>query len=332
MDSITKKIIIKPTVKVRAILAFACISVVWGSTWAVGKQGLLQIPVLPMAYLRHFIAGAIIVSYFLVKGYGLPTMMSMKKSIVLSLFLFVFNTGFSIWGLQFIPSHTAAFIGCTSPLFIYFFQVILGCAKMNTSFIIGCLVSIVGVAILIMNGRIITQQGYWFGIFLSFVAVIAWCVGFVMLQPNKDPTHTCYSIGWQLLFSSIILYAFAVVTGNTFPLADIDFKGWVVLGYLSIFGSVLAFICLAYIIKHLSNTVSSLYVFINPLVAVAISILLLNQPPTLLLLIGSLVTIFGIGISVKMGSSKIVCDPIKISNPLIYSNVKRRGIYFLQCK
>lgn len=302
METIAKGTITNsPTManRTKAIVAFSFLSVVWGSTWAVAKAGVLEMPVLTLSYLRNGIAGIILVGYFLVKGYPFPKGKSLYRHLLLSIFLFVFNTGLSIWSLRFIPAHTAAIIGCTSPLMIYILQALLYGKGINAVFIIGCIISFFGVVLLVYDGATIQQAGYLSGVALSFLAVIAWCFGFVLMEGKKDSMDLYYSFGWQLLFSSAILYLVATFTGNTVSLTGISTKGWMAIGYLSVFGSVMAFVCLAFIIKHLPPGIASLYVFINPVVAVVISVLMLYEELTYAVVIGALLALLGVWLSIS---------------------------------
>jgi len=293
-----KKLLIIST-RTKAFAAFAFVSVVWGSTWAVGKEGVFEMPVLTLSYLRNAIAGIVLVGYFLLKGHSLPRGVDLLQILRLSLLLFVLNTGFSLWSLRFIPAHTAAIIGCTSPLLISALQILLHRRRVNVFFISGCIISLLGVTILVYDSVPLMQRGYGLGIVLSVVAVVAWCIGFVLMEGKKEAMNLYHSFGWQLLFSAVILYVVAVITDNTFPLNSISAKGWMAIGYLSLFGSILAFVCLAYIINHLPSGIASLYVFINPVVAVIISVLLLDEGLTSAVAIGAMLALLGVWVSVR---------------------------------
>lgn len=289
----------KISIRTKGLLAFLFVSLVWGSTWAVGKEAVFEMPVLTLSYLRNAIAGILLVGFFLLKGYPVPKGAELRHVLLLSLFLFVFNTGFSMWSLRFIPAHTAAIIGCTSPLLIYTLQAALHRHKFNGLFVAGCIISLVGVVLLVYDGAAAMKESYLLGIALSVAAVLAWCIGVVMMEGKKKDFNLNYSFGWQLLFSAGILYGVALLTDNTIPLLQISLKGWMTIGYLSLFGSVLAFICLAYIVKHLPAGIASLYVFINPVVAVILSILLLNEELTTIVAIGAALSLLGVWVSMR---------------------------------
>lgn len=293
------------TINLKAIICFIAISIIWGSTWAVSKLGIEQIPPEVLAYLRNIIAGSIMVFYFFLKGYAFPTVKQLKRFTVLSLLLFTINSLFILYSLKYIPSHVAAVIGCTTPLFIYVIRQIKNSEKINGFFILGCIISIVGVSALISSEMPKERdENFAIGIIISFVAVIAWSIGFCMMENNKDKENIYYSFAWQLLISGIGLYLLSLFSTNSFYLASLSINGWFIVAYLSVFGSVIAFICLAYTIKHLPPNIGSLYVFINPIVAFGISVLLLETQITPVTLVGIILTLIGVWISLTSSSFK----------------------------
>ena len=48
--------------------------------------------------------------------------------------------------------------------------------------------------------------------------------------------------------------------------------------YLIVFGSVIAYSCYSYALRKLPMTIVSLYAYINPMIAVALGTVLLNEP------------------------------------------------------
>ena len=64
--------------------------------------------------------------------------------------------------------------------------------------------------------------------------------------------------------------------------------------YLILMGSVVAYACYSYAIKKLPMTIVSMYAYINPLVAVLLGWLVLNEKLNLIIGIAMLTTIAGI--------------------------------------
>ena len=73
-------------------------------------------------------------------------------------------------------------------------------------------------------------------------------------------------------------------------------QGWMAVGYLALIGSALAFSLYMFVLKHLSATVSSLYTYINPVVAILLGWALLGEALTVWEVAGMSITIVGVWI------------------------------------
>ena len=77
-------------------------------------------------------------------------------------------------------------------------------------------------------------------------------------------------------------------------LCDCRAISWWSIAYLVIVGSVLTFIAFIYALENLPTEISSLYAYINPMVALFFGYLLFNEPLTPAIIIGGTITIIGL--------------------------------------
>ncbi len=104
-------------------LALVATSFFWGTTWVASKIGVMEIPALQMAYIRQFLAGSILVGFFLLyKKYPLPTAKQFGWLTMMAILMFVFANGLSTWSLKWIPSGLSALIGALYPLSVVILQ------------------------------------------------------------------------------------------------------------------------------------------------------------------------------------------------------------------
>ena len=159
----------------------------------------------------------------------------------------------------------------------------------------GLFLGIAGIAIVFYeNAFSQTGPSFLFGIFLSSTAMLSWSVGTIFIARNKSEINPYYGIGWQMLISSFILFIIAQTTQPVIPLRAIPVKVWLVIGYLVLFGSVIAFVSFIYSMKKLPAAVASLYAYINPLIAMIGGYFILNEKLSLNILWGSAVTLIGV--------------------------------------
>lgn len=282
--------------KQKAYLALAGTSIIWGTTWVASRVGVQHMPGLQLSYLRQFISGAILLIFFLIKGEKLPTWQQFKWLALLSVFMFVLANGLSSWCVKYISSGLASLISALYPLCVVIIEMIFYKKRNNSPLtIIGLIIGIIGVAVVFYENAFHEQPaGYGFGVLLGFLAMFGWTIGTILVSRNKYQMNPYYALGWQMFISSFIIFIAANLTGNTIPLSDIPYQSWLAIAYLVSMGSLIAFMAFIYSIKNLPPAISSLYAYINPLVAMLVGALLLNEPLTTYIIAGACITLFGV--------------------------------------
>lgn len=283
------------SIPVKAWWALAGTSILWGTTWVASRIGVLEVPGLQVAYIRQFLAGSIWVGYFLLKGEKIPNRKTMAWLLIMSFFIFVLANGMSTWSVRYISSGLGALIGALYPLCVALLEMMLYKKTGKPLTWVGLLIGISGVAIVFYENTFHAQpEGYGYGVLLGMIAMLAWSGGTLILSKNKADIDPYYAIGWQMLFGSVMLFILAQVTGNHIPFNEIGMKTWGAIAYLISVGSIVAFSAFIYSIRHLPPAIASLYAYINPLVAMITGFFLLDEPLTLNLLIGSVITLAGV--------------------------------------
>jgi len=86
-----------------------------------------------------------------------------------------------------------------------------------------------------------------------------------------------FSLGLQMFISSSILLTITETTGMSVPLNSIPVTSWYAIGYLVIVGSIMSFIAYVYMLQKLPAEISSIYAYINPIVAILLGALLFEE-------------------------------------------------------
>ncbi len=300
--------------KGRGYIALATTCIVWGTTWVASKIGVMTIPALQMAYLRQLLAGLCFVGFFMLyKKFPLPTAKQFQWILVMAILMFVFANGLSTWSLKWIPSGLSALIGALYPLSVVVIERLFFKSKRLTILTyLGLFLGLSGVGIVFYENAFENlTPSFIIGISLSLFAMLSWSIGTIFLSRNKANINPYYGTGWQMLISSFILFAMAELTQPTVPILEIPLKAWLVIIYLVVFGSIIAFVAFIYSMKKLPAAVSSLYAYINPLVAMVIGALVVNEKLTMNILWGAIVTLIGVylvNLSIKRGNTKIIAE------------------------
>jgi drug/metabolite transporter (DMT)-like permease len=97
-----------------------------------------------------------------------------------------------------------------------------------------------------------------------------------------------------MLIAGIVVLTVCAITGKYVSLSSIGQSSWLALGYLIIFGSLLAYSAYVFVISKLPPTQVSIYAYINPIVAVILGWLLLSEKMNGNMIIGTVITLGGV--------------------------------------
>ena len=251
-----------------------------------------------MASIRQLLAGGCFVLFFMLyKKMPLPTAKQFGMLLLLSILMFVGANGLSTWSLDYIPTGLSCLIGALYPLSVVVIEMIFF-KNRNVSILtfVGLLLGIAGIFIVFYENAFhgIRPAGFFFGVILSFVAMLTWSIGSIIIAKTKTAIDPYYSIGWQMLISAGLLYLVAFISGKHLPLQQIPVTGWMVVTYLVIAGSLITYAAFVYSMKTLPPALFSLYAYINPLVAMVVAGFVLKEKLNMNILWGAIVTLLGV--------------------------------------
>ncbi|MFE3867451.1 DMT family transporter [Flavobacterium sp. LS2P90] len=276
------------------ILALCWVSFFWGTTWIASKEGVKHMPALQLAAIRQFIGGFLYISFFLYKKTPWPKGKQWNTILILSILNFVLSNGLSTWGVKYISSGLGAIIGAIVPLWIVIISFFRG-ERLARLAIIGLIVSFGGVCVIFydhLSDFLIPD--FRFGIFISIISTLTWAFGSLYTKKKAASFNPYFSLGLQMFLSSILLFAYTGASGTSVSLSSIPAISWWSIAYLVVFGSVLTFIAFIYALQHLPAQISSVYAYINPIIAVILGAVIFGETLNAAIAIGGGVTLFGL--------------------------------------
>lgn len=284
------------TTQQKAYIALTLTSIVWGTSWVASKIGVQKVPGLEVASIRQFIAGVVMVSFFLVKGEKLPGAKEFAWLAMMAVLLFVSANGIATLALKTIPSGMGALISALYPLSVVIIErVFFRNTRITTITFIGLLLGIGGIAVVFYDNAFHNHTpGYYGGVILSVIAMLSWSIGTIVLSRTKLKMNAYNATGWEMLLSSFILMIMLAISGNSIPISAVPLQAWGAIIYLVIASNLITFAAFIYTMKHLQPAVAALYAYINPIVAIFVGSLVMSEKITANIIIGSLITLFGV--------------------------------------
>ncbi len=283
----------------RAYLSLALICIIWGTTYTAIKYAILDFPPFLLVGIRQTAAGLLLL--FLAFGSGktqMPQPRYMALQALTGLATITGGNGFITWGMQYVSSGLAAIIGSLTPVLVVLFSLAWhGKERIHGRMVMGVLFGFGGLALIFREGwQDFIRPEYRWGIAGCFASCITWSLGTVMAkQWNSNSVSPLLNAGLQITAGGLGGFALSLFFDSTHTIHHTT-QGWISVAYLTVIGSALAFTLYMFVLKHLSATISSLYTYINPVVAILLGWALLGERLTPWEVVGMAVTIVGVWI------------------------------------
>lgn len=144
-----------------------------------------------------------------------------------------------------------------------------------------------GIAIVVV-GSITGGNADPIGIALLLLADLVWSVGTVYLKYQKISATVQVQIFYQSAIPALLFFLCAALTGNL-DLGELSWRGALPMAYMGIADSIVGLTSYLYLLRRWKTSVVSTYAYINPVVGILLSALLLSERITMAKTAGMLV-------------------------------------------
>lgn len=283
--------------RVLAYLALGAICIIWGTTYTGIKLAIRDFPPYILVGLRQTLGGILLLAVAYVFGkWHKPDRAYLVKQMLMGFLTITCGNGFITWGMQYVSSGLSSVIGSLTPVMVVLMNLLWrGGEPVSRRVIAGVLIGFAGLGVVFHDGwQDFLDPRYRMGIAAAFGSCLTWSLGTVMAKRyNATGVSPMVNAGLQILFGGLFAFPLHPLLDPPQAIAPTT-TGWVALLYLAAVGSALAFSLYMYVLQQLSATVSSLYTYINPVVAILLGWLWLNEPMSPLTGLGMAVTITGV--------------------------------------
>jgi drug/metabolite transporter (DMT)-like permease len=291
----------------RAYLSYIFICIVWGTTFLGIKVAIEAFPPFLMAGSRQFLSGVIMIILALFSTSKINV--SLKNLLfhsLIGLLLICLGNGLVTWAELHVSSGFAALICSTMPISAVLLNIVSGKEKFKPIVILGLLLGVGGVAIIFkdqISQGLHIEGNILFGIIGLFVATISWALGSMLNVKSNKTDNQIFNIGFQMLMGGLFMLIISPAVDDYSSIDWNNNNAWYAFIYLVVFGSILAYAAYMYALKILPIGFVTSYAYINPIVAVILGGIFLNEPLNIYTFIALIFIILGV-ISVKLGYRK----------------------------
>lgn len=281
--------------------AMISVYIVWGSTYLAIRYAVGTIPPFLMAGVRFLVAGAALYAFRRWRGDSAPTRLEWRSAAIVGLLLLMGGNGGVVWAEQRVVSGVAALLVGSSPLWMVLIDALRpGGRRPSWQTVAGVAVGFGGIALLIGPAEFGGGgQGIdpW-GIGALLIGGFLWAAGSLAGRDLKLPASPLLGTGMEMLAGGAGLILLGTLTGEwgKLHLAAISLPSLLGLGYLIVFGSLVGFASYTWLLKAAPLALVSTYAYVNPLIAVFIGNLFLQEPLNARVLLATLIIVSAVGL------------------------------------
>lgn len=268
--------------KGKALVAYLIVCVFWGSTYLAIKIGVMELPPFLFAGLRFLVAGLILLVLAGALGNALPRRARDWRTLaIVGLLLLGGGNAFVVWAEQYVASGIASIFVVTVALWMAFLDAIIpgGAGELNWRVVAGLLLGFLGTLLLVGASPAEIARADLRGPLALTFATLSWSIGSVYAKRHPTESSPYMSAAVQMLVggAAVTLLGSALGEWTAWHLSP---RGLGAIAYLVVFGSILGYSAYAYALRHASATIVGTYAYVNPVIAVLLGWLLLQEPVT----------------------------------------------------
>ncbi len=264
-------------------IAWIVVCLVWGTTYLGIRIALESIPPFLMAAMRWITAGGLLVAVLRSRGERIPGRSEWPSLLVLGILLLGFGNGAVVFAQQTVPSGLTSVLVAAAPFWMVGTERALGGAERLTLMrAIGLVVGFAGIVLLVwpeLQSTSADRSGgaFLLGVAATQLACLGWAIGSSYSRRRQQSENVLAAASLQMLFAGIVLLVLGTLAGEWSSLRFTT-RTASALVYLTIFGSIIGYSSYIYALKHLPVSTVSLYAYVNPVIAVLLGTIVLNEP------------------------------------------------------
>ena len=264
------------TNRLGVIICLGLVYVVWGSTYYAISIAIQTMPPLLMTSVRFIIAGSALYITLRLFKVPRPTLRQWAQAGLVGALLLGGGNGTVTYVEQQVPSSIAALLVALVPMWMVTLNwVAPGGSRPSARTIAGVLLGFGGVALLAFRGG-----GAGGGLnptaFLLVISTALWAAGSIFAGRADMPSSPLMSTAVEMLVGAATLLVGGLVTGeaSAVHLNAISWQSLAALGYLILIGSLVGYTSYTWLLKNAPPALVSTYAYVNPVVAIAIGVVL----------------------------------------------------------
>ncbi|SNT10745.1 EamA family transporter [Pseudomonas segetis] len=276
--------------------AFSVIYIGWGTTYLANHFLLRELPPFVLGSLRFTLAGALALTWVLASG-----QLRFKRSDIGGVFigglsLIAIGQGALIYANQYLPTGMVAMLYTTLPLWSVALEWLLG-ERPPLWVLCGLAIACTGIVLLMSNGLgNSASSAQWFAGATVVIATLIWATGAWLLRQRPAFSSSWFGLSLQMLIGALLLAIFGALHGDwqKLDLGSLSSQSWLWMAYLVLPVSLGVYPAYFWLLREVRPSLVSTFAFINPVVALLLGYLLLDEQLSTLAMLACVITLGGV--------------------------------------
>ena len=295
--------------------ALWAVYIIWGTTYLAIRVSNETLPPLIAAGIRFLIAGAVLYAISVRRGdragdrLGKP---QWKAAALVGLGLVAGGNGVVVLAERTVPSGLMSLVIALVPLWMALVDRVILRHRVGGLTSFGLVLGFAGAAMLIGTSAL-DSTAPLSGLLVGVLATLSWTSASLYSRNAPLPKRPLVGAGMEMMIGGAICVVGGVVRGELSLLHPSDFSGASLLAllYLITIGSWVGFTSYVWLLRNARTSLVSTYAYVNPVVAVFLGWLILDETITSRMIAAGAIVIIAVAIIISTGGAQRREEPLE---------------------
>ncbi|MGH9330864.1 MAG: EamA family transporter [Vicinamibacterales bacterium] len=279
----------------KAYGAWTAVCLIWGTTYLGIRICLETMPPLLMGGLRWTLAGVLLAALLVARGVRLPPRSTWGTLAILGFLLLVLGNGGVVWAEQWVPSGLTAVVVASLPFWMVGVERATGGERLTARSLVGLSIGFAGIVLLVWPELTAGTRGFSAGVIALQLACVGWALGSSYSRRHTEKADVLATAAGEMIAGGLMMLAAGTALGEWRTLHFTPRTAAAFL-YLATIGAIGGFAAYTYALKHLPMAFVSLYAYINPIIAVVLGVVILDEPVTARMMSAAAIVLAGVAL------------------------------------
>lgn len=279
------------------VACLIAVYIIWGSTYLGMKVAAEVLPPFLLSAFRFFVAGMIMFVIGMAKEKEWPSLKQWASAGLVGTLLIGIGNGGVALAVHYMPSGLVALLIAAAPAYFVAQDWAFFSRKRPAAMTLwGILIGFIG--LFFIFSPFSSGASYDYPVWPLFVIIfgsICWTLGSLLVQRLPMPRQLT-STAIQMLAGFVFTMVMSMVLerDSWHTVADMTTRTWLALLHLIFLGSLVGYTSYSWLTRNAPPRITSTYAYVNPVVALFLGWIVLNETLSLNGLIGSVIVILGV--------------------------------------